>query len=131
MLGTVSAPLRSADSLVDARVLLASCGDDEQTLARIVRALGTTLPAQLASLRSALAAEDAMQVGEAAHKLAGMLACFSSVLGEMAGELETRAFDGDLSDAAQQLSRDLCTLAPSLAAHMPTLTIGSLRDRAR
>src|SRR5262249_49146486 len=82
--------------LLHPRVLLAACGDDDDTLARIARAFRARLPDHVTVLRDALRDRDAPRLREAAHKLCGMVAAFSTVAGEVASELEDRAALGDL-----------------------------------
>jgi CheY-like chemotaxis protein len=120
-----AAPAR--DKLLDPHVLLSACGGDDAILQSICDALRASLPSQLASIQTAFADNDVSAVREAAHKLAGMVAAFSTVAGKMASDLEDDAASGHLEDARplmerlQSVSEDLMQLVGN------GLSVASLR----
>jgi CheY-like chemotaxis protein len=117
-----------APSLLDPRVLLAACGGDAAILERIRQALRHTLPGQVAAVRAALRAGDAPGLREAAHRLAGMVAVFSTVAGGVASELEDHAARGRL-DGAPALVDRLERMAQELLRVAGGLTLEGLRER--
>ena len=86
-------------SLLDPVVLLAACGGDAEALAGCVRASRLALPDRLAEVGDALRERDAPRLREAAHKLCGMVAAFSTVVGAVASDLEDQAARGQLEEA--------------------------------
>ena len=112
--------------LLDPPVLLAACGGDPAILEKICEALRARLPDQLQDIDLALQARDAPRLREAAHKLSGVVAAFSSKAGAVASEIEDRAAQGQLEEAETFVSQ-LATMANKL---MP-LTVGLSIDRLR
>ncbi|HEX4797613.1 MAG TPA: ATP-binding protein [Humisphaera sp.] len=121
---------RAASDLVDARVLLAACGDDPAILKSICDTLCSRLPDYLAAVQQAFQDDDAPRLREAAHKLSGMLAAFSTAGGSVASELEDRAARGQLEDASILMDR-LNVMARALPLMVNGLSIEGLRRRAR
>ena len=91
---------RPAPGLLDPRVLLAACGDDAATLEKICQVLRARLPDHLMAVQDALRERDAIRLGEAAHKLRGTVAAFSTVVGAVASDLEDHATRGQLEEAS-------------------------------
>ncbi len=110
-----------APDILDPRVLLAACGDDATILEKICHTICARLPAHLAELQGALRDRQAPRLREAAHKLSGMVAAFSTVAGGVASELEDQAAQGRLEDAQplvdrlEKMTRDLMRLVPTLS----------------
>src|SRR5438128_818332 len=75
---------RPGPGLLDPQVLLAACGGDAVILEKIGQAFQARLPDQLKAIQDALRDRDAPRLREAAHKLCGMIAAFSTVAGEVA-----------------------------------------------
>jgi hypothetical protein len=71
---------------------------------------------------------DAPQLREAAHKLAGMVAAFSSVAGSVASELEDVAAQGQL-DKARPLAARLEAMAGALLRLVSGLSLDALRKQ--
>ena len=112
--------------LIDARVLLAACGGDAAILDRLRDTFQARLPEQMQSVQEALRAGDVSRLREAAHKLCGMMATFSTVAGGLASELEDVAAGGDL-DAARALVNRLETVARRLVQQVHRVSLDALR----
>src|SRR5262249_47428395 len=89
-------PSASGGGLLDRRVLLAACGGDAATLEEICQVFRARLPEHLKAIRDALRDRDAPRLRDVAHKLAGMVATFSTAAGSVALELEDRAAQAQL-----------------------------------
>jgi CheY-like chemotaxis protein len=114
--------------LLDPRVLLAACGDDAAILEKISRAFRARLPHHLQAVRDALRGRDAPRLREAAHRLAGMVAAFSTVAGGVASDLEDQAAQGQLEGAGALASR-LETMAKELTRLVDGLSLDALRSQ--
>jgi two-component system sensor histidine kinase/response regulator len=115
--------------LLDPAALLAACGDDAEGLRRMCHDLPACVPAQLAAVGEALRGRDAPRLREAAHKLAGMVAAFSSVAGAVASDLEDRAAQGQLEEAQPLVAR-LEAMAAELLRLVGGLSLQALREQA-
>jgi CheY-like chemotaxis protein/HPt (histidine-containing phosphotransfer) domain-containing protein len=115
--------------LLDSQVLLAACGGDAAILEKIGQAFRARLPDHLKAVQDALWDRDAPRLREAAHKLSGMVAVFSTVAGGVASELEDRAAQGQVEEA-RALVGQLETMAPELLRLVGELSLDALRDRA-
>jgi CheY-like chemotaxis protein len=96
---------RPGPGLLDARVLLAACGDDAAILEKLCQAFRARLPEQMAAVRDALRAPDAAGLREAAHKLTGMVAAFSTAAAGVASAIEDQAAAGQLQEARPLVER--------------------------
>jgi CheY-like chemotaxis protein len=115
--------------LLDAPVLLATCGGDPAMLRKMCRSLQSRVPEYLAAVRDAVRAQDALRLREAAHKFCGMLSAFSTVAGDQAADLEDLAARGLLNEALPVVEQlDEC--ATELAQLAGGLTIETLRKQA-
>jgi CheY-like chemotaxis protein len=121
-------PDRPGAELLDARVLLATCGNDADTLERISRTFRTRLPGQLAAVRDALEDEDAPRLSEAAHRLCGMMSAVSTVAADVASDVEDLAATDRLEDCRPLLER-LQAMADALMHEASRLSIEALRLR--
>jgi HPt (histidine-containing phosphotransfer) domain-containing protein len=121
---------RPPSSLLDPQVLLAACGGDAAILEKICRVFRARLPDQLQAVREALQDRDAPRLREAAHKLAGMAAAFSTVTGGVASELEDLAEQGRLEEAGPLASR-LEPMAKELTRLVGELSLDALRTQAK
>jgi DNA-binding response OmpR family regulator len=115
--------------LLDAPVLLAASGGDPILLGKMCRTLTARVPEHLAALRKALRDQDAPRLREAAHKCCGMLSEFSTVAGDLAGQLEEMAAGAQL-DKAIPILEQLETLTGELLQQVGGLSIESLRHQA-
>ncbi len=116
-------------SLLDAPVLLAGCGGDATLLREMGQSLQEGVPEHLAAVRDALRAQDAPRLGQAAHKFCGLLSEFSTVAGDLAGNLEDLAA-GEQLDKAPPILEQLETMARELMRQADGLSIGALRHQA-
>ena len=89
---------RPGRGLLDPRCLLAACGGDAAILEKICQVFRARLPDHLTAVQEP-AERDAVRLREAAHKLCGMVAAFSTVVGAMASDLEDHAASGQLEEA--------------------------------
>jgi two-component system sensor histidine kinase/response regulator len=115
--------------LVDARVLLAACGNDDAILRNICAVFRDRVPNHIQAAQDALRDRDAPRLREAAHKLCGMIAAFSSIAGATASHLEDHAAGGRLEDC-QFLVEQLDELARELIQQVEGLSIETLQSRA-
>jgi two-component system, sensor histidine kinase and response regulator len=120
---------RPEPSLLDPGVLLAACGGDALILERICRAFRARLPDHLTAIQDALRERDTMRLREAAHKLCGMVAAFSTVAGAVASDLEDRAARGQFEEA-RPLVGQLETMAQELMRLAAGLSLETLRQQA-
>jgi PAS domain S-box-containing protein len=120
---------RPAPGLLDPRVLLAACGGDAAILDKICQAFRARLPDHLKAVQDALRDRDAPRLREAAHKLSGMVAAFSTVAGSVASELEDHAAQGQLEEARPLVAR-LQAMAEELMRLAGGLWLDALRDQA-
>jgi HPt (histidine-containing phosphotransfer) domain-containing protein len=92
--------------------------------------LRARLPDQLTAVQDALRDRDAPRLREAAHKLCGMVAAFSSTAGGVASELEDHAAQGRLEEA-RPLVGQLEAMAQELIRLAGELSLDALREQAR
>ncbi len=122
-------PERTEPGLLDPRVLLAACGEDARILERICGALRAGLPDQMTAVEEALGASDAPRLREAAHRLCGMVAAFSTVAGTVASEVEDHAAGGRL-EQARPLVEQLAMMTHELVRLVSGLSLETLRGQA-
>jgi two-component system, sensor histidine kinase and response regulator len=115
--------------LLDPRVLLSACGGDAAILEKLCQTFRARLPDHLEAVRDALAGRDAPRLREAAHKLCGTLAAFSTAAGGVASELEDLAEQGRLEEA-RPLVGQLNTMAGELLRLVGGLSPDALRSQA-
>ena len=114
--------------LLDPAVLLAACGGDAAILDKICQTFRARLPDHMRSVQSAVVDQDAPRLREAAHKLAGMVAAFSTAAGGVASELEDYAAQDQL-EQARPLVGQLSRLAQELMRAVDGLSLETLRRR--
>jgi CheY-like chemotaxis protein len=120
---------RPGPGLLDPRVVLAACGGDAATLETICQVLRARLPDHLMAVHDALRTRDAVRLREAAHKLCGTVAAFSTAVGAVASDLEDQAARGEL-EAARPLVEQLEAIARELIQQVDGLSIEALRAQA-
>ncbi len=108
--------------LLDLAVLMAACGGDEDGLRGLCRDFRTYAPARIAEVIDAHRDRDAPRLSQAAHRLWGLLSAFSTVVGDLAADLEELADQGWCDEArplverldpmTQELMRQVDALAP-------------------
>ena len=121
---------RPGPGLLDPRVLLAACGGDAATLEEICQVLRARLPDHLTAVQEALRERDAVRLREAAHKLCGTVAAFSTAVGAVASELEDQVARGQLEET-RPLVEQLEAMARELIQQVDGLSIEALRDQER
>ncbi|HVP12783.1 MAG TPA: response regulator, partial [Phycisphaerae bacterium] len=115
--------------LIDKPVLLAACGSDEAILQHLCKALQEHLPSQLAAVQAALDDSDATRLREAAHKLCGMVATFSTVAADIASTIEDYANCNQLEEARPLVQR-LTATSQDLIRQAMALSIEALRSQS-
>jgi two-component system, sensor histidine kinase and response regulator len=120
---------RPGPGLLDPRVLLAACDGDAALLEKICQVLRARLPDDLTAVQDALRERDAVRLRQAAHKLRGTVAAFSTAAGAVASGLEDHAARGRLEEA-QPLMEQLEAMARELIEQVDGLSIEALRDQA-
>jgi response regulator RpfG family c-di-GMP phosphodiesterase len=120
---------RSLD-LLDAPVLLAACGGDPTLLSKMCQTLITRIPDHLAALSSALRDQNSPHLREAAHKCCGMVSEFSTVAGDLAGNLEDIAASAQLDKAGPMMEK-LGKTAHELVKQLHGITVEALRRHVR
>src|SRR5205814_9630508 len=103
-----------------------ACGGDAAILEKICQAFRARLPDHLRAVQDALHERDTLRLREAAHKLCGMVAAFSTVAGGVASELEDHAARGQLEEAPALVER-LETMAQELMRLAGSLSLEALR----
>jgi PAS domain S-box-containing protein len=122
-------PHSSSLPLLDPGVLLAACGGDAVILEKICQGFRARLPNQLQAVQVAFRERDERRLREAAHKLCGMVAAFSTIAGETASKLEDHAARGQLEEA-QALVQQLERMVPELMHLTSCLSFESLVQEA-
>jgi PAS domain S-box-containing protein len=120
---------RETPGLLDAQVLLSACGGDAAILEKLCQAFRARLPDHMQAVQDALSDRDAPRLREAAHKLCGMVAAFSTAAGGVASELEDQAALGRLDEARPLVGR-LGTMAEELMRLVGGLSFDALRSQA-
>ena len=113
--------------LISPRVLLAACGHDAGTFQAISAVFVRRVPEDLAHARRAFERQDAAQLREFAHRLAGTLSAFSTRTGALASELEDLADAAALAEAGRTLDA-LDARAQELIAAVSRLTFPALQQ---
>src|SRR5439155_8026969 len=127
VVGASPPPERPEPGLLDPGVLLATCGGDAVILEKICQAFRAHLPDHLTAIQDALREQDTVRLREAAHKLCGMVAAFSTVAGGVASDLEDHAAQGRLEEA-RPLVGQLETMADDLVRLASDLSLETLRQ---
>jgi CheY-like chemotaxis protein len=116
----------NVSALLDAATLLRSCGGDAALMEEMIRLFAAEAPAQLAAVEAAVAKQSSAQLREAAHKLRGLVAAFSTRIAAEIAMLEQMGADGRCADAHEHyatVAEDVRVLLAPLA----NLTIEQLR----
>jgi PAS domain S-box-containing protein len=120
---------RAEQGLLDPKVLLASCGGDAVILEKIGRTFRARLPGYLTAVQEALVQGAAGRLREAAHKLRGVVAAFSTAAGTVAADLEDLAARGQLEEA-RPLVDQLEPMTQELLRLAENLTVETLQQQA-
>jgi CheY-like chemotaxis protein len=119
-----------SEGLLDPKVLLAACGGDAVILENICHAFLAGLPDHLKAVQDALRDRDAPRLREAAHRLSGMVAAFSTRAGSVASELEDYAAQDRIEKCAP-LVEQLETISQELMQAIDGLSLETLRPADR
>jgi len=122
-------PSASPPVPIDARTLLAACGHDGALLAIITNDLPAALQPQLERLARALDDRDMPGLREAAHRVCGLLAPFSTTARDLAGDLEDAAAAREPPSVLSQLVERLTEIVPALLGGLRGITIEDLRAK--
>jgi HPt (histidine-containing phosphotransfer) domain-containing protein len=114
--------------LLDPAVLLAACGGDATILEKICQAFRARLPDHLKAVQDALRERDTPRLREAAHKLYGLVAAFSTVAGGATSEVEDHAAQDQLEEARPLVGK-LETMAQELMQAVEGLSLETLRQQ--
>jgi CheY-like chemotaxis protein len=120
---------RPGPTLLNPRVVWDVCGGDAGVLEKICQAFRARLPDHLAAMQDALREQDEFRLREAAHKLSGMVAAFSTVAGGVASDLEDLAARGQFEEA-RLLVEQLEIMANELMHLAGDLSLETLRQQA-
>jgi two-component system sensor histidine kinase/response regulator len=112
--------------LLDAPTILRVCGGRPEVFARLCTVFRDTLPVHVARARAAFDDLDWMRLRDAAHRVHGTLAAFSTVAGDLALALEDAAATEDV-ERVRQLVERLESMASQLLEDTRMLTFESLR----
>ena len=119
---------RPGPGLIDPGVLLAACGGDAAILDKICQSFRACLPDDIRAVGDALRERNAPRLREAAHKLCGMLAAFSTAAGGLASELEDQAAQGRFEEARPLVGR-LESMTGELMRLASGLSLQTLRQQ--
>ncbi len=121
----VGAAEPAGTGILDARVLLASCGGDADILSNLCHVLRVRWPEELGRAQRSALSEDMSALRESAHKLSGMIATVSSIAGRVASELEDAAASS-LLDPSRALLTRLGELGDQVLGALDGVTIARL-----
>jgi two-component system, sensor histidine kinase and response regulator len=120
------APAKTRDRrLLDPKAILRACGGRPAVLDRLCEVFRRSLPDHMAGVRAALFDDDLPGLREAAHKLYGTLAAFSTIAGALALTLEDSAMRGELEGCTELVDR-LRSVCSELLEDTRTLTLDGL-----
>jgi signal transduction histidine kinase/CheY-like chemotaxis protein len=116
----------SATGLIDPAALLAACDGDADLLQKMCRHFQTFVPGRLAEVSEALREQNILRLGEAIHKLGGMVSSFSSIAAEAAALLGRLANEGKIEEAIRTLAR-LTAIVEGIISVLDKLSIDQLQ----
>ncbi len=118
-----------ADGVLDAAALLTACDSDAALLAQMIAVFHAGAASHLNNVAAAVTSGSSPALCEAAHKLRGLLAAFSTRAADVAQHLELAAAEGRLDGAAEQYAT-LAALIEELNPELADLSIEVLQRRA-
>jgi CheY-like chemotaxis protein len=113
--------------LIDSAALLAACDGDAELLRKMCRHFQTFVPDRLAEVSEALRSRNTPRLGEAVHKLGGMVSSFSAPAAEATALIGRLGSEGKIEEAIQNHSR-LTEIVDSLISALDTLSVEQLRQ---
>jgi CheY-like chemotaxis protein len=129
VLTTRPTPAAPGAELLDAPVLLTACDADGLLLDQMIAVFRASAPNHLHGTASSLASRDARNLREAAHKLCGLVAAFSTSAAETARRLE-QAAESELLDEAAAHHAVLADMIRKLLPLLADLSLEELKARA-
>jgi hypothetical protein len=111
---------------IDPKVLLATCGGDNQMLEEMCCDFKMYAPMRMLELTTALEEFNGRRLSEAAHKYCGLLSAFSSAAGNIAAQLEDVATASQFHEA-RPLVEWLTSATEELIGKMSDLTVEGLQ----
>jgi two-component system, sensor histidine kinase and response regulator len=121
---------RSGPDLIDAGVLLAASGYDQENLNAICGQFLEGLPEYLADVQEAFQARDSSRLAQSGHRLGGMISTVSTKAGAVALEIEDRA-GGEQFEEIRPLIAQLAAMSAELIAAVRSISMESLRDKTK
>jgi two-component system sensor histidine kinase/response regulator len=115
--------------VIDPRAVLAACSGDATLLGKMCQVFRSCLPDRVTAVQDAFRDQDAPRLREAAHKLGGMAATFSTALATMASTVEEQAAGGGLDESAP-LMEQLESMSRELIGQVDVLSVALLRHWA-
>jgi two-component system, sensor histidine kinase and response regulator len=114
-----------APGLLDAQAILRTCGGQAAIFEGLCEVFRQSLPAHLVEVQAALRARELVRLREAAHKLYGMLAAFSTIAGQLALTIEDAAA-GEDAESCEELVDRLDSMCAELLEETRGLTFEGL-----
>jgi CheY-like chemotaxis protein/HPt (histidine-containing phosphotransfer) domain-containing protein len=115
--------------ILDAEALWKACDGDAGLLARLLEVFQASVPGHLSLVYEAVSGGNAAALREAAHKLRGTIAAFSTSLAETALALENAGANGQL-DGTGELAAALVEQVQELSDVLSHLSFADLAARA-
>jgi hypothetical protein len=110
-------------------MLLSICGGDQQVLDKISESFRSHLPLQLKVAGDSLRESNSSHLREAAHRLSGMVAAFSTIAGTVTSQLEELAAADRLEECGP-IFEQLEELARELLRQLDGISIEALQRQA-
>jgi HPt (histidine-containing phosphotransfer) domain-containing protein len=111
---------------LDPAALLGACDGDEVLLRKMCQHFRSFVPDRLAEVSTALRDRDSARLGEAAHKLGGMVSSFSATAAAEAALLGQLGREGKIEEAIQAHNH-LTEIVEKVIAVLDTLSVEQLR----
>ncbi len=118
----------SGNGLLDAATLLTACDADPVLLGKMTAVFRADAPGHLERVARAVAAGNAAELREAAHKLRGLVSAFSPAAAAAAGRLEEAGAAGQI-DAAAEECRTLAGMVAELTPLLERVSVADLTAR--
>jgi CheY-like chemotaxis protein/HPt (histidine-containing phosphotransfer) domain-containing protein len=121
-----------APGVLDPAALLTACDGDPSLLARMIAVFQASVPTHLNKVSEAIDSRNAVELREAAHKLRGLVAAFSTTAAEIACHLEQTAAGGQLNGAAEEYATlvDMIQQLGPLLVHLSVEDLQLQREKA-
>jgi PAS domain S-box-containing protein len=126
--GIAAAPADSVPPLVDAATLLAACGGEPVLLEKMLTSFDTHVQEHLAQIADAMERQERVRIREAAHKLRGLVATFSTTVAREVGVLETIVIDDEFTSVRVQCAA-VNFMIEALSQSLTSITVKDLKQR--